>query len=86
LLKLGVQVTKSVKRGVWGLPAVLILAVVMVRADQGQVQHHPPLSHAQKRLAQAADATSRNGFHAKLPPHISTLLGLSNEQECPVNW
>jgi hypothetical protein len=56
----------------------------MVRADQGQVQHHAPLSHAQKRLALAAEATSRNGFHAKLPPHISTLLGLSNEQECQV--
>jgi hypothetical protein len=61
-----------------------MLAAVTVRADQGQAQHHPPLSQAQKRLAQAADATSRNGFHAKLPPHISTLLGLSNEQECPV--
>jgi hypothetical protein len=81
---LGGLVTKSAKRGFVGLLAVLIMATVMVRADQGQAQHHPPLSQAKKRLALAADATSRNGFHAKLPPHISTLLGLSNEQECQV--
>jgi hypothetical protein len=83
-MELRAVVTKSAKGGFVGLLAVFTLAAVMVRADQGQVQHHPPLSHSQKRLALAADVTSRNGFQAKLPPHISTLLGLSNEQECPV--
>jgi hypothetical protein len=49
----------------------------------GQVRNALP-SHALGSFAQAADATFRKGVHAKLPPHISTLLGLSKEQECPV--
>jgi hypothetical protein len=35
-------------------------------------------------MAQAVEKTLREGLHAKLPPHISTLLGLSKEEECPV--
>lgn len=64
------------------LLAVLIPAVVVpAMADQAQ---HSPRPHVQKRLAEAAEKTFRDGFHAKLPPHISTLLGLAREQECPV--
>jgi hypothetical protein len=38
----------------------------------------------QTRFAAAVDWTIHKGLHAKLPPHISTLLGLTEEQECPV--
>ena len=65
------------------LPAVLMLALVIVPAAAGQAQHSPG-PHTQGRLAQAADITFQKGLHAKLPPHISTLLGLSKEEEFPV--
>ncbi len=41
-------------------------------------------SRAQTRFEQAVDWTSHKGLHAKLPPHIATLLGLSEGEECPV--
>lgn len=66
-----------------GLLAVLILALVIVPAAAGQAQHSPR-PHALSRLARAADMTLEKGMHAKLPPHLSTLLGLSREEECPV--
>ena len=75
--------SKGAKCSFVGLMAVLILAVVILPAAAGQAQHSPP-SLAQSRLAQAADTTFREGAHAKLPPHLSTLLGVSKEVECPV--
>jgi hypothetical protein len=35
-------------------------------------------------MNRSVDVISREGVHAQLPPHISTLLGLSAEEECPV--
>ena len=35
-------------------------------------------------MVRAVDKTLQEGLHAKLPPHLSTLLGLSNEKECHV--
>jgi len=46
-------------------------------------QTHPS-PRVQKQFAAAVDQTFRNGVQAKLPPHISTLLGISKEQESPV--
>jgi hypothetical protein len=66
-----------------GLLVALIVAVVILPAAVGQVQHSPA-AQAQGRFAQAADKTFGEGVHAKLPPHISTLLGVSKEEECPV--
>lgn len=40
--------------------------------------------HVQARMTRAVDTMVQKGIHAHLPPHISTLLGLSMEQECPV--
>lgn len=74
--------SKVAERLFVGLLAVLILAVVILPAAAGQAQHSP--SHTQGKLASAADTTVRAGLHAKLPPHLSTLLGLSKEEECPV--
>lgn len=65
------------------LPTVFILAVLILPAVAGQVQHSPG-SHAQGRFAGAVDKTVREGVRATLPPHISTLLGVSKEEECPV--
>jgi hypothetical protein len=62
--------------------AILILAAVILAAA-GQAQNAPRPA-APGRLARAADVTVREGLHATLPPHISTLLGLTKEEECPV--
>lgn len=43
-----------------------------------------PVSHPNAELASAAQTTVQRGFHAELPPHISTLLGLTNEETCAV--
>ena len=79
----GVQVSQIDKRCYGRLLAILILAVVILPAAVGQTQYSPG-AQAQGRFARATDTTSREGVPAKLPPHISTLLGLSKEEECPV--
>lgn len=43
-----------------------------------------PASHAKARMVRAVDKTFREGTHAQLPPHLSTLLGISVEKECLV--
>ena len=45
---------------------------------------HPRASHIQPRMVRAVDLIAREGAHAQLPPHVSTLLGLTIEKECPV--
>jgi hypothetical protein len=74
-------VSKVAKVRFAGLVAVLGVAILPVAGGQTQ---HSPRPHSQGRFARAADITFRDGAHAKLPPHLSTLLGLSKEQECPV--
>ena len=61
--------------------ALLIAMRLTAVADQPQ---HVTRLHAQSRLAEAAAVTTTKGVSAKLPPHISTLLRITNEQECPV--
>lgn len=65
-----------------GLSAILIVAAMIAPAAAGQTP--PPRSHAQGKLAQAVNKTFREGQDATLPPHISTLLGVSKEEELPV--
>ena len=62
------------------LPAVLLLAVVVVAAASGQKQPTPHF-HTRTTLAAAANTTFEKGVHSRLPPHISTLLGISHEEE-----
>jgi hypothetical protein len=76
-------VSKVARRRFIGLVAILIVPGVIAPAAAGQAQP-PPRSHAQGRLALAANKVSREGLEATLPPHISTLLGVSKEQELPV--
>ncbi|MGB8323027.1 MAG: hypothetical protein WCE52_08705 [Candidatus Acidiferrum sp.] len=61
----------------------LLTLVMFVPATRAQVGPSSS-SLARKRMARAVDRTLQEGLHAKLPPHISTLLGLSREVECPV--
>ena len=63
---------------------VFLLAMVMfVSATRAQVGLSPS-PQARKRMIQAVGKILREGPHAKLPPHLSTLLGLSKEEECHV--
>jgi hypothetical protein len=63
--------------------AFLLTLAIFVPATRAQVGPSSS-SQARKRMARAVDRTLQEGLHAKLPPHISTLLGLSQEEECPV--
>ena len=58
----------------------LSTVVMIVSAARAQVKRSPS-PQARKRMAQAVDKTLREGLQAKLPPHLSTLLGLSTEEE-----
>jgi len=65
--------------------AVVFLLTVMMRVPGTRAQVGPSSNpQFQKRMVQAVDKTLQEGLHAKLPPHISTLLGLSKEEEYPV--
>jgi hypothetical protein len=65
--------------------AVVFLLMVEMFASATRAQVGPsPSPQARKRMARAVDKTLQEGLHAKLPPHLSTLLGLSQEEECQV--
>lgn len=70
--------------------AGLSVMVVIVVLGLGQAPAHAvPERHAaphesKAELAKAVEIALQRGFDAKLPPHISTLLGVAREQECPV--
>jgi hypothetical protein len=61
---------------------VILLSAVSLPAT-GQAKHGSG-SQVQHGLGQAAAKVLREGLDAKLPPHLSTLLGLSQESEFPV--
>jgi hypothetical protein len=66
----------------FAVAVVFILPVVIfVPAAQARPSPSP---QAQKRMVRAVDRTLREGLHARLPPHLSTLLGISEEKECLV--
>jgi hypothetical protein len=67
------------------LLAITLLASIAPAAAHA-TRPAPPKApaHAHAELGPAAQAAIDHGFHAALPPHISTLLGLANEQKCDV--
>jgi len=68
----------------FSVAVIFLLAVVMfVSVTRAQVAPSPG-PQTQKRMVQAVDKVLQEGLHAKLPPHLSTLLGLSKEEECQV--
>lgn len=67
------------------------LLVFTVVAGLGTVVSHAAtltasrrVAHPQAELETAAHVTVQQGLHAELPPHISTLLGLTHEERCAV--
>jgi hypothetical protein len=65
------------------LVAMVFIAAMLALDTWGQVGGLPS-AQTRKRMIQAVDKTVQQGVAAKLPPHLSTLLGLSKEEECPV--
>ena len=64
------------------MEVVILLSAVSLPAT-GQAKHVPqPQAH--HALAEAAEWVLREGLDATLPPHLSTLLGLTQESEFPV--
>lgn len=66
---------------------VFILAAFLYLGDtaaQGAPTHPESVVHSKAELAVAADTIVQRGGHAQLPPHISTLLGLTHEETCGV--
>ena len=72
--------SKTALRCLCALPAILILALAFAHRCAAQTPL-PQTAPAQGRFAQAVQAVSKDGAHAKLPPHISTLLGFAKEEE-----
>lgn len=65
--------------------AVVLLLTVVTSVSTTHAQLQPlPSPQVRKRMVRAVDKTLQDGLHAKLPPHLSTLLGLSQEKECLV--
>lgn len=60
---------------------IVVLSAVSLLVGQTKPLNGPSL---EGRLSRATDRVLREGVHAKLPPHLSTLLGLSQETECPL--
>jgi hypothetical protein len=63
--------------------AFVVVAAIVVSLAEAQGNHSPSAT-LRKRMALVVDRTLRDGVYAQLPPHISTLLGLTKEQACPV--
>ncbi len=61
----------------------LLVGVMFASATPAQVATSPGPQVGQ-RMVRAVDKTLREGLRAKLPPHLSTLLGLSKDEECNV--
>jgi hypothetical protein len=71
-------------RDAWQV-GLIVLFISGGLTSEAAAQEQPSINkHVQARMARAVDTTFQKGIHAHLPPHISTLLGLSMEQECPV--
>jgi hypothetical protein len=77
------QIVRRLQNGLV-VVVVAVLTLVILPEAMGQAQHSPRY-RAQQRLARAVDKTFREGLHGKLPPHLSTLLGVSSDdKECLV--
>jgi len=68
----------------FSVAVVFISAVGMIVSATGAQVGPSPSPQARKRMGQAVDKILQEGLHGKLPPHLSTLLGLSKEVECRV--
>lgn len=75
------QISRLFSRGF--VQAAMLLSALSLPAT-GQSKHGAG-SNPQHGLAQAVERVLREGKNANLPPHLATLLGLSQESEFPVS-
>ena len=68
----------------WRVAPSVLLILVAVTFEVAAQEQPSTNKHVQARMTRAVNTTFEKGIHAHLPPHTSTLLGLSMEQECPV--
>ena len=67
-----------------------LLALAILTSFGARLSHasepaqHKPAAHLRPELAAVVQTTVEKGLHQELPPHISTLLGLTKEQRCAV--
>jgi hypothetical protein len=71
-------------RDAWQV-GLIVLFISGGLTSEAAAQQQPSINkHVRTRMTRSVDSIFRKGIPAHLPPHISTLLGLSMEQECPV--
>ena len=71
-------------RDAWRLGPIVLLVFVSSAFEAAAQGRPAPGAGTEAKMTRAVDTTFRRGIHAHLPPHTSTLLGLSMEKECPV--
>ena len=71
-------------RDAWRVALIVALILGGLTFEGGAQEHPSTNKHVQARMTRAVNKTFKKGIHAHLPPHISTLLGLSMEKESPV--
>ena len=62
----------------------LVLFVPVVIFVSAALAGPLPSSQPTGRMGRAVDRTLQEGLHATLPPHLSTLLGISSEKASPI--
>jgi hypothetical protein len=65
----------------WIPNVIFVLLTIALVAAQSQ---KPAVPKTKSRLATAIDLTLEKGHESTLPPHISTLLGISHGKEVPI--
>src|SRR6059058_4038044 len=71
-------------RDAWRVALIVVFILGGLNFEAAAQEQRSSGAHAQVRMTRAVDTTFEKGIHAHLPPHISTLLGLSMEKESPV--
>ena len=74
----------NITRDAWRVAPIVLFILLGGTFEAAAQERSSTGAHAQSRMTRAVDSIFRKGIPAHLPPHISTLLGLSMEQECPV--
>lgn len=60
------------------------MVILSLAVGSTLAQSQKPAPKTKSRLSTAIDLTLEKGHDVNLPPHISTLLGISREKEIPV--
>ena len=74
----------NLSRDAWRVALIVAFIVGGLNVEMAAQEQPSTNKHVQARMTRAVNTTFEKGIHAHLPPHISTLLGLSVEKESPV--